>query len=478
MKVAFNLKKNILKIFILIFCVALFLTGCATVSDVKDKNGNNIYFDEITYFQGQIAIVGDYLYYGNSYTASDAENFDYDSAEETGYLGRLNLSNISYSTKEDEDGYVNPSPIGTEWVNGRFVGFQNQYMFALGEYLYFTSANAHSTSSGEIDYTQISLFRIKFNGDSFEELNGTSVFRFDENSILTAQKGSDGNNYIILYVPADEDSSSYNLYSIRIGNSIGSVQTLAENITSVAICDKDSMVKNIIFTTESENENYDTTAVKSVDFATGVVSENNLEVHGSETILQGRIGDVVIYYYQSQDIRGIFYNDLSKENNNLFNGGKEFYITSSSDDTISQINKVDNGYIFISDRNGSLIYKPTLSLVENGTNSTPVKILESSEISDILFVNGDYVYYSYETDNSICRVSVKDKQKETIVTMSSLISGQCGFDGNYIYYYAQLENNSDESEESDTEITDTNYYLYRVDTTGTGQPQLLSKVEK
>ena len=61
------MKKKLLKIFAIIFCATLFLTGCATVSDVKDNNGDKIYFAEPVYFEGQVAKVGDYLYYGNGY---------------------------------------------------------------------------------------------------------------------------------------------------------------------------------------------------------------------------------------------------------------------------------------------------------------------------------------------------------------------------------------------------------------------------
>lgn len=485
MKIANKTRVNLLKIFILVFCIALFLTGCATVSDVKDKNGKNIYFDDVVYFQGQIAIIGDYLYYGNSYTASDGETFDYKTAASTGYLSRLNISNLKYSDKEDENGYTNPSPIGTQQVNDRFVGFQNQFMFALGEYLYFTSVNTHSTGSLENDYTQVSLFRIKFNGDNFSELDGVkSTFRYDENTVLTVQKGSDNKYYIIVYAPiSDEEDTSYNLYSIKIGDNVGKVITLAEDVTSVAICDENSTLRNIIYTIDAENEYYPTTAVKSVDFATGEVFDysDNLEVHGSETILQDRIGDIVIYSYKSSIVpQAIFYKDLINSDN-YFNGSNEFYVSSG----VSQVEKAGDGYIFLSDTSGSLMYKPTLgsttSAEENYVDPTPKKILGSDEFSDVLFVDGDYVYYS--NDTTISRVSVRDlSNKKTLVTMSSLISGQCGYDGTYIYFYAQLqetESSDEESESEETTSADTNYYLFRVDKTGSeNNTQLLSKVVK
>ena len=128
--------------------------------------------------------------------------------------------------------------------------------------------------------------------------------------------------------------------------------------------------------------------------------------------------------------------------------------------------------MFISDASSSVMYKPSLNQVENAQN-----VLTSSEYTDILFVDSEWIYYS--NDTSISRVSVRDiNNKQTLVTMTSIISGQCGYDGEYIYFYAQLENTS-----NDSENTDTNYYMYRVDKTGVNPDgeytiDLLSKVEK
>lgn len=472
-------KNNIFKIIVLLICVALFLTGCATVSDVRDRNGNKITFDDIQYFEGQVAVIGDYLYYANSYTSSSDENFDYDTAASTGYLNRINLSSISYDYTADEDGYVNPSPIGSEMVNDRFVGFENQYMFALGEYLYFTSVNTHRTTGLENDYSQVSLFRVKFNGDKFDEIE---TFRYDENSIITAQKGDDGNYYYIVYCPADSEATSYNLYSIRIGSKIGDTTLLEEEVTSVAICDEDSQFRNVLFTTAAENEYYETTAIKEVNFATGEVSDysNGLETLGSTTTFMGRFGDIVVYSYSSNITpQSIFYKDLANDDK-LFNGGNEFYPSHSN---ITLYGRAGDGYLFLSETSGSLMYKPTLgmnSTAEEGyVDPTPIALLTSDSFSDILFVDGDYVYYSNST--SISRISVRDRVEQQLVSMTSIVSGECGYDGNYIYFYAQLEEQeSDTEEEEDSDSTETatdeNYYLYRVNKTG--YLQLLSKVEK
>ncbi len=473
------LKNNFLKAILLIICMAFILTGCATVSDVRNSDGSKVYYDDIVYFQGQVAVIGDYVYFGNSYTASDGEDFNYDSATETGYLSRLNIgSNLQYSSEEDEDGYIDPSPIGVEQVNDeKLIGYQNQYMFALGEYIYFTSANTHRTNTLENDYTQVSLFRVKFNGNKLKEIG---TFRYDENSVITAQKGSDGNYYYIIYSPTTSEAESYNLYSVRIGNRIGETVTLAENVTSVAVCDEDSTIKNVVYTVISERTDRETTAVKAVDFATGEVTDygNNTDVVESTTTMLGRVGDIVIYNYtDNTNPNGkVCYKNLVTDDK-YFSGGREFYTASP----ISNIQKAGDGYILISDTTSSVMYKSTL-----GTEVEAKRLLLSSEYTDILFVDGDYVYYSNNT--SISRINVRDNQIQTMVSMTSIISGQCGYDGNYIYFFAQLENSSNDSSDSETTdeettTTDTNYYMYRVDKTGENSDgeysiELLSKVEK
>ena len=84
------MKKHILKIVALVFCMALFLTGCATVGDVK-VNGKLANYKDVQYYQGQVVKVGDYIYYGNGYTASDSDGFSYKKATPLGLTLLLKL---------------------------------------------------------------------------------------------------------------------------------------------------------------------------------------------------------------------------------------------------------------------------------------------------------------------------------------------------------------------------------------------------
>ena len=93
---------------------------------------------------------------------------------------------------------------------------------------------------------------------------------------------------------------------------------------------------------------------------------------------------------------------------------------------------------------------------------------------DILFVSGDYVYYSNST--SIGRVTFIENngeyKNETLVTMTRIVSGEYAFVDGYIYFYAQYEPVEVEEGEDAVEYeTDESKYMYRIQA---GSPEHIS----
>ncbi len=455
------MKKNILKIFALIFCVSLLMVGCATVSNVK-INGKDAYYKDLQYNKGQVLVVGDYLYFGNGYTASSGEGFDYNGATKTGYMSRLNLSlDLTFDEKVSDVLKPYSTPKQIEKVNDKkLVGFQKQDMYALGGYIYFASANTHKTSDMKNDYTQVSLFRMKYNGDGLKELVKNSAFKQGEGSAITIQKGSDNNYYYIIVEPAD--GNTFTIKTIKIGDKIGKLKTIAKDVKSYAIADENSVQKNIIYTVSSEQAQ-ETTAVKSVDFASGEVTDLDNGNAGKTVNFVGRAGDVVFYAYQQPNSETeVYYKDLASSDSYFNAPLSERFYTSSS---ISDVQKAGDGYIFKTSE-GALIFKQL--------SSKNQRLMDSSDFTDILFVENDYVYTS--SSKTIKRISTIDQNIETILTLSEkeIISGQCGYDGEFIYYFSQIadvedienpENNENEQEKE----TDENYYMFRVDKNGNSQ---------
>lgn len=441
------MKKKFIKLFTMIFAVALLLTGCATVSDIFDENGQPYYFEEVEYFGGQVAQIGSHLYFANGYSDSSADDFDYSTASQTGYLARINLGQ-SFTFDEEATDTNNSSPLGSEKVSDRFVGYQNQNMFAYGSYLYFTSTNTHRTDELQNDYSRVTLLRVKFNGDGLQEIYTT---RFDDNSQISVQKGSDGNYYYVICAQNSEEE--YQLSSIRIGDSLGENTILAENIESYAIADANSSFKNVVYTTTNDDGEIE---IKAVDFANGQITDYSYP-QSSEITLLDRVGDVVFYSVDTDisDVE-IYQKNITQSNN--FDATGRFY----SDDSISNVMATEDGFAFITE-NGSLVYK-TL----NGTS----KVLISSDTTfDVLFEENGWIYYS--TSTQINRIGVLSGETQNVVTMTSIISGTYGISDGYIYFFAQIEQT--DSESSDTEEVDENYYLYRASLSGNGAYQLIGK---
>ena len=447
------MKKNFLKVFALLFCAALFMTGCATVSDVKIKPEN---YSKLIYSGGQVLVVENYLYFGNGYTDSSASDFNYDNAKKTGYLARLDLSKpLAFDDKVKDEEKSNSSPKNIEKVNGdKLFGYPCQDMYALGDYIYFTSANTHKTTELENDYTRVSLFRVKYNGDGFKELVKNSAFKQGEGSTITIRKADNNNYYYIIVEPSDNDT--FTIKTLKIGNNLGKLTTIAKDVTSYAICDDDSVNKNIIFTVKSEQAQ-STSAVKEVNIATGKVSDLDNGVTGSNVNLLGRVGDVVFYAYKNpQDkTEEVYYKNISN-GESYFNPAlsRRFYTATS----ISDIRKAGDGYAFKTS-GGALMFK---------TLDTSTSLLMTNEdFTDILFVDKDYIYTS--STSSIKRISTIDKSIETILSLEDkeIVSGQCGYDGNYIYYYTKVD--QPESEKDEEKEADENLYMFRTDKFGNTQ---------
>lgn len=450
------MKKKLTKIFAMIFSVALLVTGCATVSNVYDESGKPIYFETPAFFGGQVAKIGNYLYYANGYTDASADGFDYNIAAQTGYLARIDLStDLVFDEEIEESLRQNTSPENSEKVSDRFVGYQNQNMFAYGSYLYFTSTNTHKTSSLENDYSRVTLMRVAFNGDNLTEIYTT---RFDDSSSIEMVEGSDGNYYYVICAQNSEEE--YEISSIKIGDVLGSRVVLAENVESYAIADSSSSSKNVIYSATNEDGEIE---IKAVDFAT---EEKRDYTYASsmEISFLDRVGDIVFYSADPANAeKEVFYKDLSSVDTN-FSATNRFF----SADSISNVLSVENGYVFIS-ANGGLIYK-TL-------NGSSVSLLSSDTTFKLLFERDGWVYYSSDTE--INRISVVDQTIENIITMTSIVSGECGYSDGYVYFFAKLEETDSSSEEDSSEETETdeNYYLYRATIDGAGNYQLIGKTK-
>lgn len=446
--------KKFLKLFCFMFCFALLLTGCATVSNIKNKS------KELIYNGGSVVRVGDYLYFANNIDSASENldsNKDYKKLASTANLKRVNLSELKAKNE-------NTSVKNSETVHEEFVGYENTNMFVLGNYIYYSTPNLHKDKSNNNHFDYTTIYRCKLNGDNNKEIYTTSsvISRMD---IMKA----DGEYYIVMV-----DSES-NILRMKIGNKVGKAEKIAKKVTTYAIAEDNQKNNGYIYYTKdySGQDGLSGSYVYRVNIASGKDKLIYNGVSGSKgaTIkFTGRQNDVVFYTYTNKSGTENYYVDLSKTSftSSILSKDNLFYASASEISDVRAItgNKLYKGYTFVIDSN--LMYKNVRTDEVENISTT---LSENYSDFKILFVDECKIFFNSVANNAFYYYDVTTKEVTEIVKMSSSIYADAiyGYDGTNLYYYAQIVDEDAEAtvsaqaegEESEEE-GDQNYYLYTV----------------
>ncbi len=473
-----------------VLCLSCVLAGCATVGNITNSS------EEILYNGNSAVMVDGYLYYANSVT--DASSFssdsDYKSSAKTTYLARLNTNVDLEATSEDY------SPANVEKVSSEVTGYEGNFMFVLGQTIYYATPNRQVVSSSDgnsYNYTYTCIYKSSLNGNNKSKLY-TTLGEITDIEVLKA----DGVYYIVMLAGTD---------LVKINLSTNKAETIAEDVSSVALPETYQSNKlgstldwngYIYYTTSSTSESGSGNTLSSLmalELSTGETKE--LDYSYSDTYsLVGRENDVIFYTITtstSESTTTTYTSDMSSKPTAL---SKDIFVS----DTISDIDLIVTeswtssgevsystvGYIYYNS-SSSLMYK---SIKGHGLLSFTATVDGSStSLSSyyILAINGTTLYLSSTTSDAVGIYSA-DLATATfssssgftvecteIITMTAIYDAALGaYDGTYLYFYAQLEELEDDDEDDDdeTEETDENYYLYRVNVNGaTHKYELLSK---
>lgn len=486
MKKALSLKKFL----IVICCILSFgfvLAGCSTVSMITNENNELIY-------NGNAGVtIGDYLYFGNSYNevSSLSDMSGLRDVRKSSYLARINLENINAKGQ-------NFTPNGVEKVNSEAVAQENQFMFAIGNYIYYLKPDVHryTTDDGaSYQFGYSVLCSVKLNGDGNREIY-TYQGEVAEIEVLKY----DGRYYVVAFA-GDQ------LFATRLNNGKGSTKVLGEGVTSVAIPKtqgaeldgySDEWNGKIYFTDTDEN---DVSKVKEV--AVTADGTEDAEVIGDKNGTVSfvyRQNDLIFYTYTSGSTTRTYYNNVKalsgeyyKNEIILVDNAHEF-----SSATISNVFVLQYGTPFetvVYTANSAIYYKNTM----NRSGRVTISDDSGNDVSSatIMVVDDRLAYLIsstgiYEVDFARLTTGSGDisiTPTKTVATMTSINTTLYSYDGEYIYFYAGLEALTDEEqelinnekeeagieiseEEEDITSLDDGTYLYRV-SIATGDTQLL-----
>ncbi len=468
-----------------ILTLGFVLTGCSGIINVTNSSA------ELIYNGNAATVVDGYLYYGNAYTdiSSYTTVSELDAAKEISYLAVYNLN-------EERDAKGNNfTPNGNTKFNSELIASDYQFMFVLGDYIYYLKPDEHTYNS-DGSYSQQFSYPIL----TSTKLDGTSQNAFYEFEYSVTQievLKYDGDYYVVAL-------SGERLISIKLNSKgSGTATILAEGVTSAAIPDTE-ITSSTSSSTDWNGIIYYIATDDDSNITAGQVYVNNanstktISKHSGTVEFLYRKGNIIVYSYQNKTGHTwYYYNDVTSSTTTTVINLLDKYnlqATSASDISILTTNA---GSAIIFQGNAGLMFKNSRGSF-GGSGLITIQDADGNEISSytLMFFNGTMGYLLdsnniYEVDFTSATQTTSDGTTltltaRTLLTMTNTIvtSGNFGglysYSDGYIYFYAQLEELSEaeeelisaekeaagieESDEDDSSITDTDsgYYLYRV----------------
>ena len=406
------MKKSIKYVLALVLCLCFVLVGCTPKLEMPkgniDSNG------------GSVVMVGDYVYYANTFVdySSLSGNANEDKTTNQNALYRVKTDEFGYTTRDDDDFIEN-----IEKVTTKISGFNNSNMFVVGNYLYFTSPNAHKNKKGEDLFKLTTLFRVKLDGTGRQEILSTETTQ-GKFFLVTEETP-----YLLVF-------DNNKIIKLTIGDKLGKIETLVSDVLDVVFPTNYGKLDAFYYTTDISEQ--DKTAGLSGNYLHKFDLTNNnqslISRNERETISLVAFEDGKLYYKRldAETKDSLYYSNTMQE---TFENGEKVLTavgeTTSKDSTTDVISK----FSIINEDNYVFEYNKKIML---NTETTPL-VNEEAKIEKIY---GDYVYYS--TSKGLFRISYKDKKVQTVAEISNIKQGEGAVDiaGEYVYFYAKTANNS------------------------------------
>lgn len=469
------------------------LTGCATVSPIKNEN------KEIIYNGNSAVLVGDNIYFANAFADSTVftDIKDYKAAAKYSYISRLNQS-IDFATESGD--YC---PVDVEKVNADVAGHLRSFTFVLGNYIYYVTPNKEEAVSEEgvsgHYFAHSTFYRSKLDGSGRSKIYSTT----GEVKSLEVLK-YDGKYYMVML-------AGEKLIKIQIGNSVKSAEVLAEDVKSIAIpetyqennASATSLDWNgkIYFTTDRDgDENITGSVFKSIMIDAKKDEDTKLYSTIGKTIeMMGREKDVVFYSIaESGKQIEVFMLDTKTVSGQIILGRSEDRVMAT--DKITDLTLItatstqgsarELGYAFVSANESLETFTKdkklkTISLTCGGETVSGYKVLASKDRT--LYLSTTKAIYSVDLsqafDNTQTEKNITLECRLIVEMEDGTISDNAlgALDGEYVYFYAKLQTveteEDDNAEEKEEEEEDHNLYMYRakIGKTGAENYELLSK---
>ena len=310
----------------------------------------------------------------------------------------------------------------------KVAGFENAGLYIFGNKLYFATPSTAKNSSGDIQYSLLTFYSMDLNGENLKEVYSTTEFSNGSFSFMILN----GNLYLLVYngstiVRVDMNGKTEELAKDVVSAVLPKAEVVAEYSYNASANEK------YVYYTTKNDKNTETRDYGTVLNKTNILTGERLELFKEDyvTITLKKLDNNKLYYTRNKMASSmaptasyLFANDLSGA---TFDASEKQLSNQSAIADMTEF-KYDaaemDGHVYIN--GGKLIYRP------NGEGE--VKELASSA-SNLLFVQGKYVYYT--NSSSVYRVDVTEENPtdKKLSDSHTIEANYIDIDANFVYFY-------------------------------------------
>ncbi len=428
---------RIASLMVILASVGLLFVGCgqSKFSDGPDSS------DVVTGNGGLAVTKGDYLYFVNGYKGiDDVADTNHEGRVEQSAIYRVKLDSegkVTENTQYDENGDVifdkTKSLKNVELLASKVAGFEYTHLYIFGDYLYYTSPNHMRDKSGTIMSKYLNFYRVKIDHSGSSELIYSSDSEGSEVDFTMYQVDDiayavilDGEKLVIINNNVKNNSRQNKVIET---DNVNSVSLPKYSSSSEEIRDID----RAIYYTVTDDDDSTTVALKKYDLSKAESSDVYLS-EGESYEVKGTMGD---YLYYTKTVTG--------SNTHIYASNLKGDIVEVSQQSYGSSAQIQAFALTDKPYETSILYTDGSSTFYKVADGTAVKFLSSNIISNIVKVEGDYVYYLNSSSLYRVNYTLASQTGTAMIPSGTTAKGDAvnnfSIDGQRVYYFVKYTDN-------------------------------------
>lgn len=414
--------------FICIFAISMF--GCGAISL---SGGPNL--KDTVYGNGGNAVVkGNYLYFSNAFVDYEKISQGQNEYNENNSLKIYGIYRTKIASNGavalDEDG----NPKGAELLVPLASGFKNSSLYICGKYLYYTTVYTEYESGGNSSATTgfLNFERVDLNGENRMTLTEKGDFKVDCQYSINYVNGTVyitvlSGNKVTVIKSKNGDTNKYQIASSVEDMCVATQSKIIYNST-------EADVNKFVYYTKNNNGEY---SLYRKPLNGG--EEESLITVSSEEIKLEQIKNGRVYYTQGNILKSSTF-----EENETPKTYTTIKVSSESESGNVDFAILDDTYGYGLDRGIATVYNAGTQyyIMKNNNDSNDGILVSSASQINILFAEGNKIYYQLAEDEKLYSIDFVTGKKETVITSFSS-ENAFDYDNERVFFFDTVKDSNE-----------------------------------